>query len=56
MKYSTDFKIQPIVDIKSNRVCGGEILIDLVEEILLRKYWKNDNDPFLNLEVTKSFC
>ena len=54
MKYYTDFKVQPIVDIKSNRVCGGEILYrpngrNLTTEILEEL----DNDPFLNLEVAK---
>ena len=54
MDYSKNFKIQPIVDIKTNRVCGGELLYrpegrnltsDILEEL--------DNDPFLNLDVTK---
>ena len=54
MDYTKNFKIQPIVDIKTNRVCGGEILYrpgggnltpDIQEEL--------DNDPFLNLDVTK---
>ena len=31
MKHSKDFKVQPIVDIKTNRVCGGELL-DQMEE------------------------
>ena len=54
MDYIKNFKIQPIVDIKTNRVCGGELLYrpegrnltpDILEEL--------DNDPFLNLDVTK---
>jgi len=54
MDYSRNFKIQPIVDIKTNRVCGGEMLYrpdgqNLTPEILDEL----DNDPFLNLEVTK---
>ena len=54
MDYSKNFKIQPIVDIKTNRVCGGELLYrpegrNLSPEILEEL----DNDPFLNLEVTK---
>lgn len=54
MLYSKNFKIQPIVDIKTNRVCGGELLYrpdgkNLTEEILDEL----DNDPTLNLEVTK---
>ena len=55
MEHSKDFKVQPIVDIKTNRVCGGEILYrpnggNLTPEILEDL----DNDPFLNLEVTKN--
>jgi len=54
MDYSKNFKIQPIVDIKTNRVCGGELLYrpegkNLSPEILEEL----DNDPFLNLDVTK---
>lgn len=54
MDYSKNFKIQPIVDIKTNRVCGGELLYrpegrNLTPEILEEL----DNDPFLNLDVTK---
>ena len=54
MDYGRNFKIQPIVDIKTNRVCGGEMLYrpegqNLTPEILDEL----DNDPFLNLEVTK---
>jgi len=54
MDYSRNFKIQPIVDIKTNRVCGGEMLYrpegqNLTPEILDEL----DNDPFLNLDVTK---
>ena len=54
MEYSKNFKIQPIVDIKTNRVCGGELLYrpegrNLTPEILEEL----DNDPFLNLDVTK---
>ena len=54
MDFSRNFKIQPIVDIKTNRVCGGEMLYrpdgqNLTPEILDEL----DNDPFLNLEVTK---
>jgi len=54
MEYSKNFKIQPIVDIKTNRVCGGELLYrpegrNLSPEILEEL----DNDPFLNLDVTK---
>ena len=54
MNYSKNFKIQPIVDIKTNRVCGGELLYrpeggNLTPEILEEL----DNDPFTNLDVTK---
>ena len=54
MKYSKNFQIQPIVDIKTNRVCGGELLYrpdgnPLTEEILEEL----DNDPSVNLDVTK---
>ena len=54
MDFSRNFKIQPIVDIKTNRVCGGEMLYrpegqNLTPEILDEL----DNDPFLNLDVTK---
>ena len=54
MNYSKNFKIQPIVDIKTNRVCGGELLYrpdgrDLTPDILDEL----DNDPILNLDVTK---
>ena len=54
MEYGKNFKIQPIVDIKTNRVCGGELLYrpegrSLTPEILEEL----DNDPFLNLDVTK---
>ena len=52
MNYSKNFKIQPIVDIKTNRVCGGELLyrpdgLDLTPDILDEL----DNDPILNLDV-----
>lgn len=49
-----DFEIQPIIDINSNRVCGGEILwrpggqrltADLIERL--------NEDPQLNTEVSK---
>ena len=54
MNYGKNFKIQPIVDIKTNRVCGGELLYrpegrDLTPDILDEL----DNDPILNLDVTK---
>jgi EAL domain-containing protein (putative c-di-GMP-specific phosphodiesterase class I) len=50
-----DFEIQPIVDLASNRVCGGEVLwrpggrglcADLIRQI--------KEDPSLNIEVTRS--
>ena len=54
MDYSQNFKIQPIVDIKTNRVCGGELLYrpngsPLTDEILDEL----ENDPYVYLEVTK---
>jgi EAL domain-containing protein (putative c-di-GMP-specific phosphodiesterase class I) len=54
MQYYNNFKIQPIVDIKTNRVCGGELLYRpdgnaLTDEILEDL----DNNPIVNLEVTK---
>ena len=48
----SDFQIQPILDIASNRVCGGEVLWrpdgqpltkDLIDEL--------NEDPILNIEV-----
>ena len=55
METMENFKIQPIVDIKTNRVCGGEILYrpsggNLTPETLEEL----DNDPILNLEVSKN--
>jgi len=54
MMYSNNFKIQPIVDINTNRVCGGEMLYrpnggPLTEEIIEDL----DNDPALNIEIAK---
>ena len=48
----SDFQIQPILDIASNRVCGGEVLWrpdgqpltkDLIDEL--------NEDPILNLSL-----
>lgn len=54
MEYYKNFKAQPIVDIKTNRVCGGELLYrpdggPLTPEILDDL----DNDPVLNLDIAK---
>ena len=54
MMYSNNFKIQPVVDINTNRVCGGEMLYrpnggPLTEEIIEDL----DNDPALNIEIAK---